>query len=216
MIKRELFKQELIKIDLNINELDGVVSDIYNAFVKSQGYTPIYYILSDFTRILSTENPFINFTSDYEINKIRLDNCKELLDFKGKFEQYHTMNNFIKEFPDGDLITIADGNALITDEFIIFKGDRFGLGIIAEPTFDLLKYRNLFVKKEEIKECILYAYIDNYGDISTRKLEPKVYDKIYYNSDFPMDRMKEIMSSDESELILFYGIPGGGIYKEIV
>ena len=107
-----------------------------------------------------------------------------------------TFNNFLTHYKD----CVSYNSFILHKDWVLY--DNLLYFFDWDPVFPKLVH-NI----ERDKYIAIATYNRGFESIPVPLRVPS---KVYYNDDFPIDKVKTILSKDESALLLFFGIPGGG------
>lgn len=116
-----------------------------------------------------------------------------------------TRKNIIKSYPDCyiEQTNIAI-DYIVTDSFI-----AYGSRILSKKELDP-KLKDCIVTSKNDNSIYLVTYNGNYFEKTPLHIKDMSSISENYNEDLPDKRIKEILSEDNSSILLFHGIPGSG------
>lgn len=203
----KIFKQNLLDIAKERNvPSDNMTTDEW----IRQAYIRTY---NDFPRIINYTNAIVE---NEEIEEITYSDIisglipiinKELSN-KG-IDVEKTVQNICNKYPDSIIIRMGEMSPIIyNDQFIIYVL----CGTIFFHQNNIIKELFKYFKPRSVKEkaAVYYVSKGNYG-FETYPFELNVKDiEGNYNDDLPLEKINNIIQNEESSIILFNGVPGGG------
>lgn len=115
-------------------------------------------------------------------------------------------------YPDNSLYVNAPGiTALIIENGILFSDNVLTYLSLSDKFPEEFK-KNLVYTREEPDNYMYYVIYTNQG-YQCKRMDIKVPNETIedcYNSDLPYDKIKEVLNSDDSGVIMFHGEPGTG------
>lgn len=184
----EYYLNELLKEDVSIEEYaDDAFT--YRLFFKM--FQKVPYVMYFFDKITDED----------------LEDEEEPEEYGGEFDYRATCKN-IKKNVKCDIYTWKGNDMFIGENWIVFKGTIF----CSAPKIPDCLSECIVVNKKDTANLI-FVSVNSKGNFVKKLLPVKDVDIDYdlnYNEDFPHEKIEEIITADESGLILNFGIPGTG------
>lgn len=183
-IKLKLLKDNIYYSTFQTPE--GLEDYFMHLFKELFDTMPYVYILNeDMDRVESRNFEMSKSLSDIDINE--------------------TLKNIIKLYPDCYIEqTNTAIDYIVTDSFIVCNRR-----ILSKKELDP-KLKDCIVTSKNANSIYLVTYNGNYFEKTPLRIKDMSSISENYNEDLPDKRIKEILSEDNSSILLFHGIPGSG------
>lgn len=185
----------------------GALKDMTYSGIEIERISQAKNMLAIYLRMFGETPHFVS--TDYDMQYC----CIEDDDAYDGIDPYKTLKNYAEKYSDSCVIIRNFDTRFIIADHLLMCCDEDSIYGCYNKEFFPLELKECIVKSTE--ENIKYMqYVTSGGNgFSTMEMEVKKQDcdiETNYNDDIPYNQVLDFINGDESGLVIWYGIPGGG------